>query len=221
MFAMLAALVSGATPNQDKNCQNWSEIGECEKNPGYMLVNCAESCERAAQQAINDSKELQNIHSFFDLSAKDIHGNLIEFAQFKGQVTLIVNVASYCGYTDSHYRGLVELWSQVKHTGNINILAFPCNQFGSQEPDSNEDIDRFALGYGVEFAMMDKIDVNGANTNIVYRFLKYKAGGPANIAWNFATYFVVSPDGSIESHSGVEPLQLKEVAMGLVDSDEL
>jgi glutathione peroxidase-family protein len=186
-----------------------------------MVGKCAASCERAAAHALKDSKELQGIHSFFELSAKDILGNVVEFSQFQGQVTVLVNVASYCGYTDSHYRGLVKLWSQVKHTSQINILAFPCNQFGAQEPDTNENIDLFALGYGVEFTMMDKVDVNGANASIVYKYLKQQAGGPANIAWNFATYFVVAPDGSVEAHSGVEPMELKDIAMGLMESDEL
>jgi glutathione peroxidase len=112
------------------------------------------------------------------------------------------------------------LWSQVKHTGQINILAFPCNQFGAQEPDTNENILEFAHGYDVDFSMMDKIDVNGANASLVYKYLKAKAG-PAIIAWNFATYFVVAPDGTIESHSGIEPLELKDEALGLLESDEL
>jgi glutathione peroxidase-family protein len=185
-----------------------------------MLSHCATSCERAASEKASDVKELEAINSFFDLSVKDIHGNLIEFSKFQGQVTILVNVASHCGYTDSHYRGLVQLWSQVKHTGKINILAFPCNQFGNQEPDTNDNIDKFALGYGVEFTMMDKIDVNGPNTSVVYKYLKSKAG-PANIGWNFATYFVVAPDGSIEAHSDIEPLELKDVALGLLDSGEL
>ena len=186
-----------------------------------MLQSCATSCDRAAKQALNDAKELQNIDSVFDLSAKDIHGQTIDFSKFRGQVTIIVNVASYCGYTDSHYRGLVKLWSSVKHA-SVNILAFPCNQFGAQEPESNESIEQFALGYGVEFTMMEKIDVNGAGASIVYKYLKAQADdAPANIGWNFATYFVVAPDGSVTAHSGVEPMELKDMALGLLESDEL
>jgi glutathione peroxidase-family protein len=183
-----------------------------------MLETCAASCERTAEQALKDSKELDGISSFFDLSAKDIHGNLVEFSKFQGQVTIIVNVASYCGYTDSHYRGLVKLFGNVKHTGKVNILAFPCNQFGEQEPKSNDEIFDFALGYGVEFTMMEKIDVNGPDSSVVYKFLKSKAG-PATITWNFATYFVVSPDGSIESQSDIEPTELSEVALVLLGGE--
>ena len=67
-------------------------------------------------------------------------------------VTIIVNVASYCGYTESHYRGLVELWGNLKGEA-VNILAFPCNQFGAQEPESESQIAKFAKGKGVEFEM--------------------------------------------------------------------
>lgn len=91
-----------------------------------MLSNCATSCDKAAKQALADAKELEGIQSFFNLSAHDIHGNVIDFSRFKGQVTIVVNVASYCGYTDGHYKQLVQLWSQVKSSGKINILAFPC-----------------------------------------------------------------------------------------------
>ena len=187
------------------------------------MPNCATSCDRVAQQALKDSKELSSIGSFFDLSANDIHGKTISFSEFQGQVTVLVNVASYCGFTDSHYRGLVQLYSSLEHVhSQINILAFPCNQFGAQEPGSNDSIENFALGYGVEFTMMEKIDVNGPNASIVFKYLKANAkGGPNNISWNFATYFVVSPDGSMTAHSGIEPMQLKENVLELLESDEL
>lgn len=102
----------------------------------------------------------------------------------------------------------------------IFMIAFPCNQFGAQEPESNENIKEFAANKGAKFTMMDKINVNGPDASIVYKFLKAKAG-PSNIGWNFATYFVVSPDGSVESFSGVEPMQLKDGVLELLDNDEL
>ncbi len=151
-----------------------------------MMTNCATSCDKIEQQAVSDAEELKGIESFFDLSAYDIHGSLMNFSKFRGQVTIIVNVASYCGYTDEHYKQLVQLWSQVKYTGKINILAFPCNQFGGQEPESNEDIHEFTLSKGVDFQMMSKVNVNGAKANPVYKYLK-KVAGPNTIGWNFAT----------------------------------
>eukprot|EP00934_Nitzschia_sp_Nitz4_P005772 Nitzschia sp. Nitz4//scaffold28_size193895//183269//184461//NITZ4_001692-RA/size193895-augustus-gene-0.317-mRNA-1//-1//CDS//3329546063//5762//frame0 len=204
-----------------ENCRFWAESGECDKNPDYMWQQCAVSCERVQQQQLADAKELQGITSFFDLGANDIHGSYVDFAQFKGEVTILVNVASYCGYTDPHYKQLVQLWKGVQQqTQKIHILAFPCNQFGAQEPESNQDIWRFATHtYGVDFQMMEKIDVNGPYASPVYKYLK-KVAGPSHIGWNFATYYVVAPDGTITSHSGVEPLELHDMAIGLL-GDEL
>jgi glutathione peroxidase len=184
-----------------------------------MGENCATSCEEEAHQAIKDMKELDGIDSFFQLSALDIAHQEVHFSQFSGDVTIVVNVASYCGYTDSHYKGLVQLWNVVKDSGKVHILAFPCNQFGEQEPDENEAIDAFAAGYGVEFTMMNKVDVNGPNASPVYKFLKAKAG-PAMIRWNFNTYFVVGPDGAVHSLSDVEPMNLAHLALGLAQSGE-
>jgi glutathione peroxidase len=189
---------------------------------GFMLSNCAKSCNQMATQALKSAEELKGIDSFFDLQANDIYGKSLDFSQFRGKVTLVVNVASECGYTDSHYLSLVKLYRQIQSdSAPINILAFPCNQFGQQEPGTADDIVRFVTKYGVEFTMMEKADVNGPNASIVYKFLKSKAG-PPTISWNFATYYVVAPDGTVEAHSGVEPFQLKDKLFTLADSaDEL
>jgi glutathione peroxidase len=188
-----------------------------------MMDNCATSCDLVANNKDDDDdKDLEGIRSFFDLSALDLVGNVIPFQQFQGDVTILTNVASYCGYTDSHYKGLVQLWNQVQATttagGRIHLLAFPCNQFGGQEPKPNDEIADFvADNYSVEFTMMDKIDVNGPQASPVYKFLKREAG-PSRIQWNFATYFVVGPDGSVQSYSGVEPMELKDLALDLISS---
>ena len=217
----MALHLVGAEEDLHEHCQFWAEGGECDRNPGYMLSNCAKSCGDLAAAAAREAEELKGINSFFDLAANDIFGESIEFRKFKGQVTVLVNVASECGYTDSHYRGLVKLWQQTKYTGKVNILAFPCNQFGEQEPGTSEEINEFAVEeYGVEFKMMEKVDVNGPSASIVYKYLKSVAG-PAMIGWNFATYFVVSPDGSIDSYSGAEPISLKDTLLSLLQTDEL
>ena len=157
------------------------------------------------------------------MEAEDIDENVLTFDQFKGKVTVITNVASFCGYTESHYEGLNELYSQFKASAvGFNILAFPCNQFGQQEPKQCEVIKEFTQSKGVEFTMMNKVDVNGSMASPVYLYLK-KVAGPPRINWNFATYYVVRPDGTVNSYSGVEPTELKDVvleAMG-VDKDEL
>lgn len=133
---------------------------------------------------------------------------------------VIANVASYCGHTEAGYRGLNKLWDTVKDTGAVEILAFPCNQFGKQEPEELSTIKRFAFEKkGVEFKMMSKIDVNGSSASPVYKYLK-KVAGPASITWNFATYFVVSPDGEVHSFSGTpDPLELGVVIDGLIERE--
>jgi glutathione peroxidase len=217
LFALLLPLAACVTsPDKHEECAQWAEQGECDDNPGYMVDNCVTSCDLFFKQAAQDDKDLEGIDSFFDLSALDIVGNLVPFKQFEGDVTILTNVASFCGFTDSHYKGLVQLWNQVKHTGRINLLAFPCNQFGEQEPKKIGEIADFAVTqYGVDFTMMDKIDVNGPQASSVYKFLKREAG-PPKIGWNFATYFVVGPDGTVQSHDGVEPMDLKDIALNLI-----
>ena len=146
--------------------------------------------------------------SIFDFSAKDIHGHEMSFSNLRHRVTVFVNVATYCGYTESHYKGLVELWSEFEDTEALNILAFPCNQFGEQEPGTNKEIQDFAEFKGVTFHMMEKIDVNGPNASDFYKFLKTQAGIDT-IAWNFATYFLVETDGTVHAFSDIEPKDLK------------
>jgi len=91
-----------------------------------MQSSCAASCERAEKARLADMKELEGLE-FFDLKTKDIDGNDFHFSSLKDKITIITNVASYCGYTESHYRGLVELYSNLEGTP-VEILAFPCNQ---------------------------------------------------------------------------------------------
>ena len=92
----------------------------------------------------------------------------------------------------------------------LQILAFPCNQFGEQEPGTNEEISEFAELKGATFHVMEKIDVNGPNASELYKFLKEQAG-IENIEWNFATYFLVGRDGSVQAFSGVEPKDLRPI----------
>jgi len=155
------------------------------------------------------------------LEAHNIDKVPLKFDQLKGKVTVITNVASYCGYTESHYNGLIKLHDQFKASAAFNILAFPCNQFGGQEPEACPTIKNFAIKKGVHFTMMDKIDVNGVDAHPVYHFLK-KVAGPPKITWNFATYYIVSPSGSVQSLSGVEPLDLVPyISKAMSGEDEL
>lgn len=135
--------------------------------------------------------------SVFDYTVKDIDGNEVSLAQYKGKFLLIVNVASKCGFTPQ-YKGLEELFKEEKD--NLVVLGFPCNQFGAQEPGNPDEIKNFcSLNYDVNFPLFAKIDVNGPDAAPLYEFLKKeKKGllGTERIKWNF-TKFLVNRDGQV------------------------
>ncbi|KAG1326535.1 phospholipid hydroperoxide glutathione peroxidase 1, chloroplastic [Cocos nucifera] len=136
--------------------------------------------------------------SIHDFTVKDIDGNDVSLSKFKGKVLLIVNVASKCGLTSSNYTELSHIYEKYKTQG-FEILAFPCNQFGGQEPGSNPEIKQFACTrYKAEFPIFDKVDVNGPNTAPVYQFLKSSAGGFLGdlIKWNFEK-FLIDKNGKV------------------------
>lgn len=134
--------------------------------------------------------------TIYDFNVKNINGELISLEQYKGKTLLIVNVASNCGFT-SQYKDLEDIYREHKSQG-LEILGFPCNQFGSQEPGNEEEIKSFCqLNYDVSFPMFSKIDVNGENTEPLFLFLKESLPGilgSKNIKWNF-TKFLVDKNG--------------------------
>ncbi|TCD64912.1 Glutathione peroxidase 2 [Steccherinum ochraceum] len=136
--------------------------------------------------------------SFYSLSAERPGGQKFEFSELKGKVVLIVNVASECGFTPQ-YKGLQALYDKYKEK-DFTILGFPCNQFGGQEPGSDQQIAEFCeRNHGVSFPLMAKSDVNGDNTNEVYKWLKeQKSGllGLTRIKWNFEK-FLVDKEGNV------------------------
>ncbi len=137
--------------------------------------------------------------SIYDFSAKTLGGEEISLKQFEGQVLLIVNTASACGFTPQ-YKGLEALQQRYGARG-FSVLGFPCNQFGAQEPGDDAEIAQFcSRNYGVSFPMFAKIDVNGAQAHPLYTFLKGEKGGllGAGIKWNF-TKFLVDRSGHVVS----------------------
>lgn len=134
--------------------------------------------------------------TIYEFSVKDISGNDFPLSQLKDKVVLIVNVASKCGFTPQ-YKELEEIYAQNKELG-FEILAFPCNQFGNQEPGDAEEIKSFcSLNYGVNFPIMNKVDVNGQDTIALYDFLKTELPGVLGskaIKWNF-TKFLIDRNG--------------------------
>ncbi|CAH8312323.1 unnamed protein product [Eruca vesicaria subsp. sativa] len=136
--------------------------------------------------------------SVYDFTVKDAKGNDVDLSTYKGKVLLIVNVASQCGLTNSNYTELAQLYQKYKDHG-FEILAFPCNQFGNQEPGSNEEIVQFACTrFKAEYPIFDKVDVNGDTAAPIYKFLKSSKGGlfGDGIKWNFAK-FLVDKDGNV------------------------
>ena len=134
--------------------------------------------------------------SIYDLKLKDIDGKDTTLAAYKGKVLLIVNVASKCGYT-KQYTGLESIYQKYKGQGFV-VLGFPCNQFGGQEPGTNEEIKQFCSSkYNVTFPMFDKLEVNGANRNPLFVSLAGKDSPyPGDIKWNF-NKFLIGKDGKI------------------------
>lgn len=129
---------------------------------------------------------------------KDIRGNTVDLSQYKGQVVLVVNTASACGFTPQ-YKGLEQLYQQYKDRGLV-ILGFPCNQFGKQEQGDETEISSFCeLNYGVSFPLFAKVDVNGPDALPLFSALKKaKPGlfGTQSIKWNF-TKFLIGRDGQV------------------------
>jgi glutathione peroxidase len=138
--------------------------------------------------------------NFYSFNCRDIEGEEVSFERFKGQVVLVVNVASKCGFTPQ-YAGLEALYQRYKNDG-FAVLAFPCNQFRSQEPGDNATIRSFCQSqYQVSFPMFSKVNVNGKNTHPLFAFLKRaKPGilGSENIKWNF-TKFLINREGEVVS----------------------
>ncbi len=137
-------------------------------------------------------------HSAYQFQARSLQGSPVQLADYHGKVTLIVNVASQCGFTPQ-YAGLQALYDRFQSQG-FAVLAFPCNQFGAQEPGDAETIATFCeRHYQVSFPVFEKIDVNGADAHPLYQFLvKQKRGvlGTEAIKWNF-TKFLVGRDGQV------------------------
>ena len=134
----------------------------------------------------------------FDFQANSLAGTPVDLGQYRGKVLLVVNTASKCGFTPQ-YQGLETLYREL-HPRGLEVLGFPCNQFGSQEPGSEDEIGAFCeKNYGVSFPMFAKVDVNGDAAHPLWKHLKNEARGVLRtevIKWNF-TKFLVGRDGKV------------------------
>lgn len=153
--------------------------------------------------------------TFYDFKPKDKKGNAYSLADLKGKVVLVVNTASKCGFTPQ-FAGLEKLYKDLKakHGDDFTVLGFPCNQFGGQDPGSNDEIQEFCqLNYGVSFPVLGKIDVNGDSADPVFEWLKTeKPGlmGLKRVKWNFEK-FLIGRDGKVKGRwaSTKKPEDLK------------
>jgi glutathione peroxidase len=134
----------------------------------------------------------------FDFQATSLDGKPVDLGQYRGKVLLIVNTASKCGFTPQ-YQGLETLYREL-HPRGLEVLGFPCNQFGGQEPGSEAEIGAFCeKNYGVNFPMFAKVDVNGDAAHPLFQHLKQAAPGvlgTEGIKWNF-TKFLIGRDGAV------------------------
>lgn len=150
--------------------------------------------------------------SIYDFEVLDAAGNTVSLSNYKNKVLVIVNVASKCGFTPQ-YEDLQKLYEDYQEQG-LEILGFPSNQFASQEPGTNEEIQSFCqLNYGVSFPVLAKIDVNGENENPLYTYLKQEGKGMlgSNIKWNF-TKFLIDREGSVVKRyaPNTNPMKMKK-----------
>jgi len=141
--------------------------------------------------------------TLYDFSVKSIDGSAKSLSEYRGKAVLVVNVASKCGLTP-HYAGLQKLYEEYRDDG-LEILGFPCNQFGAQEPGSDAEVQKFCTSrYSVTFPMFSKIEVNGAGRAPLYAWLTSEStqpDGAGDIAWNFAK-FLIGKDGRVRARFG-------------------
>lgn len=187
---------------EHESCEFWAKSGECDSNPVYMKNSCAEACAKFGKPA-PDLKDLPD--SIYQIEETDIEGQPLRFSEFQGKVLYIVNVASYCGYTDEGY-ALLRSLAQYREQGLETIIA-PCNQFGFQEPGDATAIREFAVEkHSFDGVILSKKDVNGPGTRPLFSFLK-GVTGTNNIDWNFDGKYLVSRTGQVikvEQHMNVE-----------------
>uniref|UniRef100_A0A8C0D129 Glutathione peroxidase n=1 Tax=Balaenoptera musculus TaxID=9771 RepID=A0A8C0D129_BALMU len=169
--------------------------------PGLASTMCASR---------DDWRCARSMHEF---SAKDIDGRMVNLDKYRGYVCIVTNVASQ-GKTEVNYTQLVDLHARFAERG-LRILAFPCNQFGKQEPGSNAEIKEFAAGYNVKFDMFSKICVNGDDAHPLWKWMKVQPKGRGMlgnaIKWNF-TKFLIDKNGCVVKRYGPmeEPLVIEK-----------
>ncbi|XP_065161842.1 glutathione peroxidase-like [Atheta coriaria] len=190
-----AAAAGGKKPTLELPMEA-KKVSKPKKTPTAKATKKAEETQKTAAIPENGDKAADD--SIYAFTANDIKGTPVSLDKYKGHVSIIVNVASRCGHTKINYQQLVDLYEKYAGDKGLKILAFPCNQFGAQEPGTPEAICKFVEKYNVKFDMFEKINVNGPNAHPLYKFLSSKLPDPKGkgdkIKWNF-TKFIIDADG--------------------------
>jgi len=185
-----------------------AERGDCNPTgrPHFMHKNCRESCYKKTYRE-PEHRLVANDQEFYDMSARDANGKELSMENFEGYVTVIVNAARVCQYTESFYDVLEHL--HAINPWALEILAFPFNHPDIDISSCREDIETFEKKDGHKIHIMETIDINGPGTHPIYQYLK-KQFGMEEMDPNFSHYFFVNPDGNyIELHYGVSYNSLK------------
>ena len=159
--------------------------------------------------SLSEKVEAKYEKLFFDLSFKSIDNKVIDLNEYRGKTVLLVNVASNCGFT-KQYSGLQELYEKYKEK-NFVVLGVPSNQFGGQEPGSNDEIKNFCeTNFNITFPMTDKVDVKGNNAHTLYKWAKENHGNSTVPKWNFHK-ILINKEGKIHEtfNSFTAPLSNK------------
>jgi peroxiredoxin len=180
----------------------------------------------ASASTFASSAKMASATSFFDFTPKDKKSNPYPLSQHKGKVVLVVNTASKCGFTPQ-FKGLETVWKDIskKYPNDFIIIGFPSNQFGGQDPGSNDEIQEFCqLNYGVSFPVLGKTEVNGDNTEPVYKWMKNeKPGllGMQRIKWNFEK-FLIDRDGKVVNRwaSTSKPESIEKDIVALIEKSK-
>uniref|UniRef100_A0A7S1Z6W0 ShKT domain-containing protein n=1 Tax=Trieres chinensis TaxID=1514140 RepID=A0A7S1Z6W0_TRICV len=220
-LATLVALATSKSVDKLPDCEEMANAGHCKNKETmeFMMKNCPASCEKLPGVAKVEVKPISDDEpQFFDLSATDAKGNTIDFEEFEGYVTVIVNAARKCGHTEEWYRGLdhlVEIWPYT-----LEIMAFPFrSKVIDEDPDSCPSHKASDLSKKRKFHVMKEVEVNGPNTHPVYKFFKNKFEMD-EINEHYATFFLVNPDGTVvEAHHGQSFVNLKNYISRHMSSD--
>jgi len=150
--------------------------------------------------------------SIYDYEYKNNAGQDVKIGDYKNKNILIVNTASQCGYTPQ-YTDLQKLYEEYRD--DLEIIAFPCNQFGSQEPGNDSDIEQFCSKINISFPISLKIDVNGENAHPLYKYLKKRANNDKEIKWNFEKFLIDKSENITHYESNFLPAEFADMVKNI------